>query len=147
MAQPYLILPSKISAKNFAYCSELARKVYRDVGIDKSGISSKSIIAPAHFDQLADEHPEWIDITATVYPAIEFCQAYPELMQASTRLFIEGIKLNRQRFNDRSRQLSEIQTLAKAGKITKDQAREATLKIREIERNMYHTFWDVSRSA
>lgn len=147
LAQPYLILPSKRSAKNFAYCSELARKVYRDVGVSNSGIADKIIIAPAHFDQLADEHAEWMNVTDTVSPAIEFCQNYPELIRVSTKLFIDGLKLNRQRFEDRTKQLAEIQTLAKAGKITKEQAKEATAQIREIERNMNHTFWDVKRKT
>lgn len=147
LAQPYLILPSKKSAKNSAYCSELARKVYRDVGVTNSGIADKSIIAPAHFDQLADKHAEWTDVTNTVRPAIEFCQNYPELVRVSTKLFIDGLKLNRQRFKDRTKQLAEIQTLAKAGKITKEQAKAATAQIREIERNMNHTFWDIKQPA
>lgn len=145
LAQPYLILPSKKSAKNFAYCSELARKVYRDVGVNNSGIANKSIIAPAHFDQLADNHPEWIDITETVRPAIEFCQTYPELVRMSAKLFIAGLKLNRQRFDDRTKDLTAIQALAKIGRITKEQAKAATAEIREMERNMHHTFWDVKR--
>lgn len=147
LAQPYLILPSKKSAKNFAYCSELARKVYRDVGVTNSGIPDKSIIAPAHFDQLADEHAQWMDITKIVRPAIEFCQNYPELVRVSAKLFIDGLELNRQRFNERSKYLAKIQILSKAGKITKEQAKTATAQIREIERNMNHTFWDVKRRA
>ncbi|HAF43523.1 MAG TPA: hypothetical protein DCK83_00900 [Gallionellaceae bacterium] len=147
LAQPYLILPSKKSATNFAYCSELARKVYRDVGVTNSGIPDKSIIAPAHFDQLADEHAEWMNVTDSARPAIEFCQNYPELVRMITKLFIDGLKLNRQRFEDRTKQLAEIQRLAKAGKITKEQAKEATAQIREIERNMNHTFWDVRRKS
>lgn len=147
LAQPYLIRPSKKSAKNFAYCSELARKVYRDVRVTNSGIPDKSIIAPAHFDRLADEHPEWMDITANVRPAIEFCRNYPELVRVSTKLFIDGLKLNQQRFKDRTKLLAEIQSLAKAGKITKEQAKEATARIRAIERNMNHTFWDAQRKA
>lgn len=145
LAQPYLILPSKKSAKNFAYCSELARKVYRDIGITNSGIPDKSIIAPAHFDQLADAHPQWMDITEIVRPAIEFCQNYPELVRDSVKLFIDGLKLNRQRFSERKKYLAEIQILSKAGKITKEQAKAATAQIREVERNMNHTFWDVKR--
>jgi hypothetical protein len=147
LAQPYLILPSKKSVKNFAYCSELARKVYRDVGVTNSGIPDKSIIGPAHFDRLADEHDEWMDVTDTVRPAIEFCQKYAELVRVSAKLFIDGLKLNRQRFTDRTDQLAKIQILAKAGKITKEQAKEATAQIREIERNMNHAFWDVKRKA
>ncbi|MBY0237626.1 MAG: hypothetical protein K2W93_21785, partial [Burkholderiaceae bacterium] len=57
LAQPYKILPSKKSAKKFAYCSELARKIYRDIGVAGTGIPDGSIIGPAHFDRLADQHP------------------------------------------------------------------------------------------
>ncbi|NNM79647.1 MAG: hypothetical protein HKM01_04230 [Gallionella sp.] len=147
LAQPYLICPSTKSGKKFAYCSELARKVYRDVGVTSTGIPNKSIIAPAHFDRLADEHAEWMNVTDTVRPAIEFCQNYPELVRMSTKLFIKGLKLNRQRFKDRTKRLAEIQILAKARKITKEQAKEATSQLREIERNMNHTFWDVMTKA
>ena len=88
-----------------------------------------------------------MNVTDTVRPAIEFCQNYPELVRVSTMLFIEGLKLNRQRFKDRTKRLAEIQILAKAVKITKEQARKATSQLREIERNMNHTFWDVKRKA
>jgi hypothetical protein len=35
-------------------------------------------------------------VTDTVRPAIEFCQNYPELVQVSTKLFIDGLKRDRQ---------------------------------------------------
>ena len=116
LAQPYLIFPSKKSAKSSSYCSEMVRKIYRDIAIANSGIPDKSIIAPAHFDQLADQHSEWLEVTETVRPAIEFCQKYPEMVRVSSKIFIDGLKLNRQRFEDRTKMMTKIQTLAKAGK-------------------------------
>lgn len=147
LAQPYKILPSKKSAKKFAYCSELARKVYRDVGVAGTGIPDASIIAPAHFDQLADQHPNWVDVTESLRPAVEFCQKYPEILRAVAKLFIDGLKLNRSRFEERTAALVKLQALAKAGKIGKEEAQAAVAQIREIERKMNHTFWDVPRTT
>lgn len=112
-----------------------------------SGIPNTSIIAPAHFDKLADEHPEWVNITDDVRPLVEFCQKYPELLRITARLFIDGLKLNQQRFKERHKTLIEIQHLAKAGRITKEQAKKCTAEIRAIERNMNHTFWNAERDA
>ncbi|MGY8527579.1 hypothetical protein [Paracidovorax citrulli] len=147
LAQPYKILPSKKSAKKFAYCSELARKVYRDIGVAGTGIPDDRIIAPAHFDRLADHHPNWVDVTDSLRPAVEFCQKYPEILRATAKMFIDGLKLNRRRFEERTESLAKIRALAKAGKISKEDAQDAVAKIREIEQNMNHTFWDVPRKA
>lgn len=147
LAQPYKILPSKKSAKKFAYCSELARKVYRDISVTGTGIPDDRIIAPAHFDQLADRHPNWLDITDSIRPAVEFCQTYPEILRSTAKVFIDGLKLNRSRFEERTKSLAELQALAKADKISKKDAQEAVALIREIESNMNHTFWDVPRPA
>jgi hypothetical protein len=147
LAQPYKILPSKKSARKFAYCSELARKVYRDIGVERTGILDTSIIAPAHFDKLADQHPNWVDVTESLRPAVEFCQKYPEILRSTAKMFIDGLKLNRSRFEERTAQLANLQTLVKAGKISKEAARPEVARIREIERSMHHTFWDVPRTT
>ncbi|WP_059414525.1 hypothetical protein [Cupriavidus basilensis] len=147
LAQPYKILPSKKSAKKFAYCSELARKVYRDIGVAGTGIPDDRIIAPAHFDRLADHHPNWVDVTDSLRPAVEFCQKYPEILRATAKMFIDGLKLNRRRFEERTELLAKIRDLTKAGKISKEDAQDAVAQIREIEHNMNHTFWDVPRKA
>lgn len=147
LAQPYKILPSKKSAKKFAYCSELARKVYRDIGVEATGIPDSPIIAPAHFDKLADQHPNWVDVTESLRPAVEFCQKYPEILRATAKMFIDGLKLNRSRFEERTAQLARLQTLVKAGKISKEAARAEVARIREIERSMHHNFWDVPRTT
>jgi len=147
LAQPYKILPSKKSAKKFAYCSELARKVYRGIGLAGTGIPDDRIIAPAHFDQLVDQHPNWLDVTDSLRPAVEFCQKYPEILRSTAKVFIDGLRLNRRRFEERTESIAKIQMLAKAGKISKEDAQEAVAQIREIERNMNHTFWDVPRNT
>jgi len=147
LAQPYKILPSKKSAKKFAYCSELARKVYRDIGVEATGIPDSPIIAPAHFDKLADQHPNWVDVTESLRPAVEFCQKYPEILRATAKMFVDGLKLNRSRFEERTAQLAMLQTLVKAGKISKEAARAEVARIREIERSMHHNFWDVPRTT
>lgn len=147
LAQPYKILPSKKSAKKFAYCSELARKIYRDIGVAGTGIPDASIIGPAHFDRLADQHPNWVDVTEALRPAVEFCQKYPEILRATAKLFIDGLKLNRRRFEERTEQLAKIQVLVKAGKWSRAQGQAATAQIRAIEQSMNNTFWDVPRPA
>jgi hypothetical protein len=147
LAQPYKILPSRKSAKKFAYCSELARKVYRDIDVAGTGIPDDLIIAPAHFDQLADHHPNWLDVTDSLRPAVEFCQKYPEILRSGAKMFIDGLKLNRKRFEERTEWLARVRVLAKAGKISKKDAHEAVAQIRETERSMNHYFWDVPRNA
>lgn len=147
LAQPYRILPSKKSAKKFAYCSELARKVYRASGVAGTGIPDDRIIAPADFDRLADHHQNWVDVTDSLRPAVEFCQKYPEILRAAAKMFIAGLMLNRRRFEERTTRLAEIQALVKAGKIRKEDAQVAVAQIREIEQNMNHTFWDVPRNT
>lgn len=147
LAQPYKILPSKKSAKKFAYCSELARKIYRDIGVAGTGIPNASIIAPAHFDRLADQHPNWVDVTESLRPAVEFCQKYPEILRATAKLFIDGLKLNQRRFEERTEQLAKIQVLVKTGKLSRAQGQTSTAQIRVIEQNMNNTFWDVPRPA
>lgn len=147
LAQPYKIIPSKKSAKKFAYCSELARKVYRDIGVEATGIPDASIIAPAHFDKLADQHPNWVDVTELLMPAVKFCQKYPEILRSTAKMFIDGLKLNRSRFEERTAQLAKLHILVKTGRVSKEDARVEVARIREIERNMHHTFWDVPRST
>ena len=145
LAQPYKILPSKKPMKAASYFSELARKVFLHTGITGIGIPNDSVLSPGRFDALADNHPEWEDVTDQVRPAIEFCMRYPELMKVSSRLMIEGLKLNRKRFEERKEQIKQIQFWASRKKITKEKAKELIKTIREIENNMNHKFWDHSK--
>ncbi len=142
LAQPYKIRLSRKAAQQYGYCSELARKVYLETGIKKTGIPETSIIAPAHFDRLADEGGNWDDVTDEVRPAVEFCTRYEGLIKVATALFVEGFKLNRKRFEQRGQWITQIQKAAREGRITAEQAGQQLRMIREAEAQLNHRFWD-----
>lgn len=145
VAQPYKILPTWKSGKSFAYCSELARKILRDSGLDGTGVNRSPIVAPAHFDQLADLHPQWRDVTADAQACVAVCRKYAVMMKIVTRIAIEGIKLNRQRFDDRKAQIKHAQLALSQQKITKVQYLELVKAVKDIENSMNHHFWDTGR--
>lgn len=147
LAQPYSIKPSRGPAKRFSYCSELARKTYSHSGITGVGIPNTLLVKPADFDRLADGHPQWDDVTEIVRPAIDFCAKYPELVKHSSQLFIAGLKLNRQRFEERTAILVELRQAAAKGVLPRERAQEMIRVIKEAESNMNHTFWDVARKS
>jgi hypothetical protein len=150
LAQPYKVLPAKRSAKSFAYCSELVRKVYVHCGLNGVGIPNDYVIAPAHFDMLADGaagKPNWEDITAQVRPAIALCLKYPALIDITTKLTVEGLMLNRERFHERTRWLDTIKNRERSGQISKSKAEELRGVIYDMESKMNHKFWDVRRPA
>jgi hypothetical protein len=118
LAQPYRVLPSKFSAKSYAYCSELARKVYAHCGINDVGIPNDYVIAPAHFDMLADKvtgSTHWQDVTESVRPAVKFCRKYEGLVDISVSLFIKGLELNRKRFMERTDVMTQRFLLSSSG--------------------------------
>lgn len=90
LAQPYKIKPSWKSGKDFAYCSELARKVFRDSGLIGTGISNSPVVAPAHLDQLADLSTRWKDITADARAYVAICRKYPAMVKILAKIFTEG---------------------------------------------------------
>ncbi|WP_123715504.1 hypothetical protein [Pseudomonas poae] len=133
--------------KQSSYCSELARKIYGHCDVAGLGIPNTPLIMPVHFDRLADGHPAWEDVTETVRPAVDFCAKYPGLIKVFAKLFIDGLKLNRSRFEERTASISQIQVAAKNGTIPREKAAEMIKAIRDIESNLNHTFWDVNRQA
>ena len=145
LAQPYKILPSRKPMKAAAYCSELVRKVFLHTDITGIGIPNDRVLSPGKFDELADKHPQWEDVTEAARPAIDFCVKYSKLMGISSRLMIEGLKLNRKRFEERKAQIKQIQLAANQGAISRDTAKELIKVIREIETNMNHKFWDYTK--
>lgn len=147
LAQPYSIRPSAATMKKFSYCSELARKVYSHASVSGTGIPASLVVKPADFDRLADSDSGWVDVTETVRPAIDFCRKYPALVKVSAKLFIDGLKLNRARFEERTALISKIRASEKAGKISSEKAAKAIAEIKEIENNLHNKFWDVSRSG
>jgi hypothetical protein len=147
LAQPYSIRPSAATIKKFSYCSELARKVYSHGSLQGTGIPANLVIKPADFDRLADSHSGWQDVTETVRPAIDFCRKYPALVKVSAKLFIDGLKLNRARYEERTALMAKIRASEKAGRIPPEKAAKAIAEIQEIERNLHNKFWDVNRSG
>lgn len=140
--QRYSIQPSRKSLKKFSYCSELARKIYLRAGIDGTGIPDSLGISPANFDRLADTHTEWRDVTEEVRPAVEFCRKRPEIVQNLAKLFIDGLKLNRARYEERAGWIRRIEAQANAGKISKEKAHQMTREIKAIEEKLNNRFWD-----
>lgn len=143
LAQPYKIWPSRKPLESYAYCSELARKVFGKCGITSNGIPNKKLITPAHFDKLADEaHPLWTDVTETVRPAVEYSKKYPEILRAVAKIFISGLELNQKRFKERERQIALIQQNAKLGRLPVKTATRMVKEIRDCENNLNNTFWN-----
>ncbi|ASM97554.1 YiiX/YebB-like N1pC/P60 family cysteine hydrolase [Vibrio vulnificus] len=146
LEQPYLIFPSKKPAKKYSYCSELARKIYAESGLEKSGIPTNKIIKPCDFDQLADESQRWEDVTASVKPYIEFCIAHADILRFIAKTYIQGIDLNRQRFKERAETKKSTIKRMKAGEISKEEADRIISAINKTESSLNYKFWDHSQA-
>ncbi|MUL04399.1 hypothetical protein GNP89_19765 [Aliivibrio fischeri] len=146
LEQPYRIFPSKKPVKRYSYCSELARKIYVDSGIDKCGIPKHKIIKPCDFDKLADHSQHWSDVTANVKPYIDFCVAHADILKFIAKSYVQGIDLNRQRFKERAETKKTIIKNMKSGKISKEEADRYINQICKIESSLNYKFWDHSQS-
>lgn len=142
LAQPYKIKPSWRKGKNYAYCSELARKIYLDCGITKTGIPAGPVVAPAHFDQQADLNMQWKDVTQDARAYVTFCRKYSAMTRVASRIFMEGLQQNRARFEERKNMLQFAQAEVSRKQMTKEQYLELVKKTKEIEQSLNHQFWD-----
>lgn len=142
LAQPYKIKPSWRSGRDFAYCSELARKVYWELGLTNTGINAGPIVAPAHFDKLADRHTEWRDVTTDARAYVDVCRKYPAMLKIVARIFIHGLELNRSRFEDRKNALKQAQLKMSKKQLTKEQYIAMVKEVKKIEESLHHHFWD-----
>jgi hypothetical protein len=142
LAQPYKIKPSWRSGKDFAYCSELARKVYRDCGLTSTGINASPIVAPAHFDKLADRLTQWQDVTSDARAYVDVCRRYPAMLNIVAKMFIRGLELNRSRFEDRKNLLKKAQLAMSKKLLTKEQYIAIVKEVKKIEESLHHHFWD-----
>lgn len=140
--QPYVILPKKKPAKKFSYCSELARKIYVDSKIKNTGIPNNSIIKPCDFDKIADQNSQWLDITDSVKPYIEFCREYEGILNFIAKSFIQGIELNRQRFSERKAFKESVSKMHKKGLISPSGAADIKNMIDSLEKSLNYKFWD-----
>ena len=142
IAQPYKIILKRKRGKDYSYCSELARKVFEDCGIVDTNIPLDNLVKPCDFDRIADGSEYWDDITEEVRPYIDFVIEYTALFKVLSKLFIDGLKLNRTRYEERRQFLRRIDTAEKKGKVSSEKATEVRSKIKEIEDSMNFTFWD-----
>ncbi|WP_083930408.1 YiiX/YebB-like N1pC/P60 family cysteine hydrolase [Chitiniphilus shinanonensis] len=145
--QPYKISSRKKPGKDFSYCSELARKVYQECKVDGSHIpKGHHVIKPCDFDRIADQGKDWTDITEKVRPYIAFVQEYEAIHKMISKAFIDGLKLNRARYEDRIEMIRKIRALEKKGCISSEKANECVKQIHEVEKKLHYTFWDFSRT-
>lgn len=142
LTQPYIIKPQKGSGKNFSYCSELVRKIYKGLNLKNTGIPTNLVIKPCNFDKLADHNRKWIDITDNVTEFIVFTKKYEAIIRSICKLQIDGVKLNQARFKERKEMLQALPTLASKSIITAEKAQNIKNEIKEIEKNMNFKFWN-----
>lgn len=142
IAQPYKITLKRMKGKDYSYCSELARKVFEDCEIADTGIPQYIVVKPCDFDRIADGNKGWIDVTEKVRPYIEFSIEFASLLKVVSKIFIDGLKLNRVRYEQRRKWLKMIEAAKQKGKVSPEKAAELASKIREIEESMHFTFWD-----
>jgi hypothetical protein len=142
IAQPYKITLKRKRGKDYSYCSELARKIFEDCEIVDTHIPLHLVVKPCDFDRIADSSEAWVDVTGKVKPYIEFSIEYAPLLKVLSKLFIDGLKLNRARYEQRFQFLKMIETAESKGKMRPEKAAELLAKIRECEESMNFTFWD-----
>ena len=146
IAQPYKITLKRKRGKDYSYCSELARKVFEDCDIADTEIPLHAVVKPCDFDRIADSKKGWTDVTEKVKPYIDFCIEFAPLLKVVSKLFIDGLKLNRARYEQRRESLKMIEAAERKGKMSPEKAAELTAKIRKIEDSMHFTFWDFQKS-
>lgn len=144
LEQPYRIFPKRRASKRYSYCSELARKIYFDSGVDNCMIPSNIIIKPCDFDRLADRADSWSDVTESVRPYIEFCCEYSALIKITSKVMVDGLKLNRSRSQERLNMIRMIRKLQKDNKLSDEKASEMIKNIHQLEDKMNFQFWDSS---
>lgn len=142
LEQPYKISPSRAPAKNFSYCSELARKIYKMSKIKKTGIHNGIIISPADFDKLLDNSKEWEDITDQLMPYIDFCVKYGPIINNISKHFTTGFKLNKQRYLERKEYKRSVR---KDDRLSPESKKKILDKIEKFENGLHHKFWDIDQ--
>lgn len=140
--QPYLIFPGKKPSKKFSYCSELARKIYEHSDIKKTGIPNSPVIKPCDFDILADTSKNWEDVTEQLRPAVEMVQNISPVLSRFSMHYTNGLRLNKERFEDRKNQRTKIKRLQKQGEIAESMANKYINLLNDADKNMNNTFWD-----
>lgn len=146
LMQPYKIQMNRKTNKKYTYCSELARKIYFESEIKGTQIPNNRIIKPCDFDRLADQNNNWIDITDKLRPAYEIVNKFDGFLSIQFEHFYRGIRLNRERFNDRLKWRKDIRLAVKNGAISKEKGDELLKEIDTLDMTMENQFWDAGFS-
>ncbi|MDF6776857.1 hypothetical protein NLR79_25055, partial [Escherichia coli] len=110
--------------------------MYRDIGLTGTGINASPIVAPAHFDQLADLHTQWRDVTADAKIYVDVCRKYSAMLKVTAKIFIHGLELNRLRFTDRKNALKQAQLAMSKKLLTKEKYIAMVKETKEIEASL-----------
>lgn len=145
LRQPYKILPKRKPAKRYSYCSELARKVFIDSSVANTNIPNVRIIKPCDFDKLADKDDKWIDVTDSVKPYIDFCIEYEDILNYLSRSVINGLNLNRSRYEERKDVRKEICKYEAKGLISSATTSKFFEEVKKIEAGLNFKFWDTNK--
>lgn len=62
-----------------------------------------------------------------------------------SKAFIDGLKLNRSRYEDRIEMIRKVRALEKKGSVTAERANDLIKQIHEAERQLHYSFWDFPR--
>ncbi|MCZ8227587.1 MAG: hypothetical protein ACK520_08090 [Inhella sp.] len=87
-------------------------------------------------------HKQWEDVTQDARAYVAFCQKYAAMTKIASRIFIQGLQLNRERFEDRKYALQSAQTAVSRKEMTKEQYLELVKMTKAIEQSLHHQFWD-----
>lgn len=137
--QPYKIKPSPYKLNENSYCSELIRKVYSDLSLVNTDIPNGWLIAPAHFDRIADDpNSYWEDVTEPAKEAVKVLRDYEPQAEAYFSIMDNGLQLNRGRFDDRRSVVNILR-----GVLSEKSIEELESEMMDLESNLRHNFWDV----
>ena len=104
------------------------------------------VIKPCDFDRIAEQVKDWTDITEQVRPFIAFVQEHEAIYKMISKAFIDGLKLNRSRYEDRIKMIRNVRAMEKIGSITPKRANELVQQSHETEKRLHYSFWDFPRA-
>lgn len=144
LGQRYRIHISEKIGKSKSYCSELARKIYSRSQIEVA-IPPSGLITPGHFDLLHQQSDEWEDVTGDIEKWIDFVRQNEKECRELFQVTIDGLKLNRRRYDDRDKQRKMIRSEERRGNISKETMHEMLKILDDAEEKMSYRFWDVEK--
>ena len=139
--QGYLIHPTSIIGNKKSYCSELVRKVYVRAGI-QTNLPESGVVMPGHFDRLINNNLGWSLVTPEIKSWVETVAADEATLRNITDIAINGLKLNRKRFEERKKMRHRLIKDHKKGKISQEKLTEMLQILDGINDKVNYKFWD-----